>query len=589
MTSPAGLARPAAPPVAERPTGSGPLRAPRAESADVPRPRGIDGREEPGLAAEDRQDTERAPREYARWELWLAVFGVLLGTGVATIGLYSSFGALYDKAALPAAVGGWGWSDPWMLPVGVDSSILAFGIVNLLLIRTRRRLWWVKWVPRGGTVITIYLNWEAANTVPAQLGHAALAALWVVFSEIAAHLYAAHIGEAHGEQRMGRIRLSRWLLNPFATFRIWRLMRLEEMTSYEDALAHHKRWMVYKQRLAAKYESRRWHRKAAQEELAPFQLAKVGLSVEEALAEPLLEEVREQQRLAAAAFQRAEAEIQKVDADVQIRTAQIQAEVKRIRAEGELEIAKAAAERAARAGIQKAEAAFQLAEAERRADIALVQERTRARAQQLAVEAEQRRTQARIDAEKAQVSWRLEQQRLNASAMEEERRALADAALRAAQEEADLKAATARQERQAAEDEAARMKAVEEVAESAARAAEHRARELKAAEEQQHAREEAAASQEREAASLEAAAEYRARVAECEARAVEAAAMARMTQVDWDVQRVAAMIRARGSEAVTTKVIEDELGVSAGTAHDRKQRAVQLLNEMDDTPQQQAV
>lgn len=555
-----------------------PAAVEQTDAQDAPAPRPLAGPLQGEPQTESAADASVPDTDvYATWELWLAAFGVLLGTAVATIGLYSSFGALYNKAALPASEGGWGWTDPWMLPVGIDTSILAFGIVNLLLIRTRRQLWWVKWVPRGGTVITIYLNWEAAATVPAQLGHAALAALWVVFSEIAAHLYAAHIGEAHGEQRMGKIRLSRWLLAPFTTFRIWRLMRLDEITSYEDALAHHKSWMVYKQRLAAKYKTRLWRGKATQEELAPFQLARVGLSVEEALVQPLLEEVRDQQRLASAAFQRAEAEIQKVDADVQIRTAQIQAEVKRIQAEGELQIAKATAEQAARAAIQKAEAAFQLAEAERQSDLALVQDQAQARAQELADETEKRRLHARIDAEKTQATWRLEQQQLANQTAEEERRLEFERAQRTAQEDADLKAATARQARQIAEEEAARLKAGEEAAESRARAAEHAAQAMKAAEEEQRAREEAADSQAREAAALEAAAESQARIAENEARAVEAAAKARMPQAEWDAHRVAAMIQNRGENAVTMQVITDELGVSVGTAHNRKERAMELL------------
>ncbi|MFH0246149.1 DUF2637 domain-containing protein [Streptomyces sp. HK10] len=528
------------------------------------------------IAADDWQSAPAA-RAYARWEIALAVFGVLVGTGVATIGLYSSFGALYTKAALPAEEGGWEWSDPWILPVGIDASILAFGIVNLLLIRARKKLWWVKWVPRGGTVVTIYLNWEAANTLPAQIGHAALAALWVVFSEIAAHLYAAHIGAADGVRRMDKIRLERWVLAPFTTYRIWRLMRLDEITSYAQALALHKSWLVYRQRLAAKYGTRWWRHKASQEELAPFQLARVGLSVEEALAQPLLEEVREQQRQADAAFQRAEAAIQQVDADVQIRNAQIQAEVRRIQAEGELEIAKTAAEQAARAEIQKAEAAFQLAEAERQADLELVQERAQARAQELAAEADKRQALATIEAEKAQAKWQVEQQRLINEAREEERRMALENRLRAAQEEADLKAATARQERQVDEDEKARAQAAEEAAEHRARAAEQEAKALKADEEAQRAREEIAASQLREAQAAKEAAEHRARAAEYEARASEAASWAKMSPAEWQAHRVAAMIQARGADGVKVEMVAEEFGVSTGTAHNRIQRAQELL------------
>ncbi len=178
---------------------------------------------------------------------------------------------------------------------------------------------------------------------------------------------------------------------------------------------------------------------------------------------------------------------------------QIQAEVDKIRAKGQLELAHTEASNAAKAEIQEAKAAFQLAEAGQQADITLVQEHAQARAAELTAEAGQRRTQARIDAEMAQLRWRLEQQEPQSQASEEERRVQAGAVLRAASEEADVKA-VAHQERQAAEEDAARMKAQEEAAESTARMPEHHARELKAAEDAQLARESAAASKEREAA-----------------------------------------------------------------------------------------
>lgn len=561
MTIPADLVRPGA----EAAPGPDRVRAQVAEDDEI-------------MQAGDGQAVEEG-RSYAKWELWLAVFGVLLGTGVAVLGLYSSFGALYDKAELPASEGGWGWEDPWLLPVGIDLSILAFGIVNLLLIRALRPLWWVKWVPRAGTVMTIYLNWEAANTLPAQIGHAALAALWVIFSEIAAHLYAAHIGESHGARRMGKIRLSRWLCQPATTLRIWTLMRADEITDYEEALAHHKQWMVYKQRLASKYESRFWRRKAVQAELAPFQLARVGLSVEEALAVPLMEEVRETQRLANAAFQRAEAEIQKVEADVQIGTARIQAEVDKIRAQGRLEIAKAEAEREAQAEIQRAEADFQLREAERQHSLKLAEDEAAAKAQDLADETEKRRTLARIEREKTQASWSLEQQQMAVEATENEQRIRADIAARAERDELARAAGIAEEQQRLAEAEAARLKALEEGAESERKAAEHRAATVNASLQEQLDKQAIAQSETDTASEKANALEHRARAAELEARAVEYAARARMNQVEWDTQRVAAMIQARGEIAVTIRVIEDELGISTGSAHDRKQRAVQLLKE----------
>ncbi|MFJ5142741.1 DUF2637 domain-containing protein [Streptomyces sp. NPDC088707] len=555
--------------------------------ADAARPPGIPlpaDADAPGLHPGDQEsdehvDKQSVERAYAKWELWLAGFGAFLGTAVAVLGLYSSFGALYDKAKLPAAEGGWAWDSPWLLPVGIDVSILAFGIINLLLIRSGRPLWWIKWVPRGGTIATIYLNWEAANTVPAQIGHAALAALWVIFSEIAAHLYAAHIGETTGARRMGKIRLSRWLTQPRTTWLIWKLMRQEEITSYEDALAQHQEWMVYAQQLASKYQTRRWRRRATQKELAPFQLRRVGLSVEEALAVPLMEDVRETKRLAEAAVQRAEAEIQKVKADVQIQTTRIQAEVDRIRAEGRLKIAKAEAEREAQAEIQKAEADAQLREAQRQHALKLAEDKAAAEAQDLADETEKRRTSARIEREKAQAKWGLEQQRMASEATEETRRIQADAAARFEREEAARRAGIVEAEQREARAETDRRKALADAAEHERREAEQRAQAVNAVKQEQLDKEEIAASAAREEKAKAEAAEHEARAAEHVARAVEYAAQARMNQAEWDAHRVAAMIQARGESAVTIRVISEELGISTGSAHDRRTRAVQLLEK----------
>ncbi|MEU0276754.1 hypothetical protein ABZ129_34000, partial [Streptomyces sp. NPDC006307] len=200
-----------------------------------------------------------------------------------------------------------------------------------------------------------------------------------------------------------------------------------------------------------------------------------------------------------------------------------------------------------------------------------------AEAQQLADETEKRRTLAQIEREKAQASWGLEKQQMVTEATEAERRIQADAAARAQRDETARKAGIAEQEQRRAEAEAAAKKALEEAAEHERKEAEHRAATLNAAKQEQLEREEIAASKAREEAAIEEAAERRARAAEHEARAVKAAALARMSQVEWDVHRVVAMIQARGESAVTVRVIADELGISTGSAQDRKTRAVELL------------
>ncbi|MFG2676911.1 DUF2637 domain-containing protein [Streptomyces sp. NPDC048445] len=163
-------------------------------------------------------------------ELVLVVGIVLAAATVSTLGLLSSYTALETKAAT------WGWDWPWLLPVGIDVAIPAFTGASLILIRMGMELRWIRWVPRALTAVTVYLNWQASSTAGGRLGHAALTLLWVIFSEIASHVYGTRIGAVTGKKRMETVRRSRWILAPIPTARLRRRMILWEITSYKEAL-----------------------------------------------------------------------------------------------------------------------------------------------------------------------------------------------------------------------------------------------------------------------------------------------------------------------------------------------------------------
>ncbi|MFJ6645828.1 DUF2637 domain-containing protein [Streptomyces sp. NPDC091290] len=160
----------------------------------------------------------------------LAGVGALAAAGVGALGLISSFDAVSAAAAR------WGFGEPWMLPVGIDVAIPVFTVANLLLIRMDMALTWVRFVPWVLTLITCGLNVAAGYDVWAKVAHGTMPLLWVVFSEIGAHIYAVRIGAATG-RRMEKVRFSRWLLAPLSTFALWRRMTLWEVTSYGVALA----------------------------------------------------------------------------------------------------------------------------------------------------------------------------------------------------------------------------------------------------------------------------------------------------------------------------------------------------------------
>jgi hypothetical protein len=165
----------------------------------------------------------------SRGERLLLAGAAVMGVGVGGVGLALSFDTV------SAAGAAWGFATPQMLPLAIDLAIPVFTIVNLLLIRMDMALSWVRWVPWALTLVTCWLNIDAGSSVSARVAHGTMPLLWVVLSEVAAHVYAARAALISG-RRMEKIRRSRWLLAPITTFALWRRMTLWETTSYADAL-----------------------------------------------------------------------------------------------------------------------------------------------------------------------------------------------------------------------------------------------------------------------------------------------------------------------------------------------------------------
>ncbi|MGW2352119.1 DUF2637 domain-containing protein [Actinacidiphila glaucinigra] len=177
----------------------------------------------------------------------------LLGVGVGGVGLAMSFDTV------SAAGARWGFATPEMLPLAIDLAIPVFTVVNLLLTRLDIALSWVRFVPWALTLVTCWLNIAAGHSVSAKIAHGTMPLLWVVLSEVVAHVYAARIGAVTG-RRMEKIRRSRWLLAPVSTFVLWRRMTLWEITSYGDALARERERQLARADLRERH-GRRWRSK----------------------------------------------------------------------------------------------------------------------------------------------------------------------------------------------------------------------------------------------------------------------------------------------------------------------------------------
>ncbi|MFD9000879.1 DUF2637 domain-containing protein [Streptomyces sp. NPDC059582] len=211
-------------------------------------------------------------------EMGLAGVGALAAAGVGALGLISSFDAV-SAAALR-----WGFGEPWMLPVGIDVAIPVFTVANLLLIRMDMALAWVRFVPWALTLITCGLNIAAGQGMWAKVAHGTMPLLWVVFSEIGAHIYAVRIGAATG-RRMEKIRFSRWLLAFPSTFALWRRMTLWEVTSYSEALKREKERQLARADLRERY-GRKWRSKTPRRERVMLRMGELAPTTEQETPAP---------------------------------------------------------------------------------------------------------------------------------------------------------------------------------------------------------------------------------------------------------------------------------------------------------------
>jgi len=519
--------------------------------------------------------TPVASLSFSKGETALAIFAALTAASVSGIGLYSSYDAVKKKAQLPTSRGGWGWgAEAWMLPIGVDLSILAFSLINLLLIRADRPAAWIKWIPRLGAAGTIYLNWNSGSSLPAQIGHAILAGLWVVFSEIGAHLYAAHIGEAKGRVRMDRIRVSRWFLQPVSTARIAHYMKSYEQPSYTEALRRDQEWRVYRAMLRQDHGPL-WRFKAPSDKLAPLQLASHGLTLEAALEVPDLQEEKAELRRQSARLRKASAEVQRIEAESVLAAKKLQAKTLEVEAEGRLKVAAAKAETAASIEVQKAEADLQVHQARAQASIRKVSDEAAAEARSIEEKDERRRTEAARQREIDQFKWEMERKRLTHERQVEEDALSAEAELketaeiarqRKAAQEADREAAQA--ERDAATLRAEAAEAEKDEAEALRKATEHRA---KAAE----AESEEMAAKRRAADDKKAAADAHLKAAQAEKEAAAAEAEARLPEPERQAREIAAMLHVEPN--LTLEELVNRYGFSLATASGRRKRALQIL------------
>ncbi|MCX5345855.1 DUF2637 domain-containing protein [Streptomyces atratus] len=194
---------------------------------------------------------------------------------IAAIGFAGSYAAVRELA-LQKGFGNFSL----VFPIGIDAGICVLLALDLLLTWLRipfpllRQTAWLL------TAATIAFNGAAAWPDPLGVGmHAVIPVLFVVSVEAARHAV-GRIADITADKHMEGVRLTRWLLSPVPTFRLWRRMKLWELRSYEQVIKLEQDRLIYQARLQARF-GRNWRRKAPVESLMPLRLAKYGVPLAE--------------------------------------------------------------------------------------------------------------------------------------------------------------------------------------------------------------------------------------------------------------------------------------------------------------------
>ncbi|MFD9952455.1 DUF2637 domain-containing protein [[Kitasatospora] papulosa] len=162
-----------------------------------------------------------------------------------------------------------------VFPIGLDAGIVVLLALDLLLSWLHMPFPMLRPTAWLLTAATIAFNGAAAWPDPVGTGmHAVIPVLFVMSVEAGRHAV-GRIAEITADRDMDSIRLSRWLLSPLPTFKLWRRMKLWELRSYEEVIKLEQDRLVYRARLQADY-GRRWRWKAPVDKRLQLRLVRYG-------------------------------------------------------------------------------------------------------------------------------------------------------------------------------------------------------------------------------------------------------------------------------------------------------------------------
>lgn len=288
---------------------------------------------------------EREPLSRGRKALIAVVI-----TGAVVIAAIG-FAGSYTAVSRLAAAKGFGWFS-YGFPIGIDAGIVVFLALDLVLAGFRMQYALLRPAAWFLTAATIAFNGTAAwgDWVAVSM-HGIIPLLFVVLTEAARHAVGRLADIATGN-RIESPPVIRWILSPLSTFRIWRSMRLWQLTSYADVIKRQRELAAFRAKLRTRY-GRSYRRKITGAERLALRLSRFGTPVAEALAEAeatrrteaLQAEAEAEARREAEAKQRAEAEaLHLADIEQRARIAEAEAAADLAAFQAEQRVAEAKAE-----------------------------------------------------------------------------------------------------------------------------------------------------------------------------------------------------------------------------------------------------
>ncbi|WP_228994398.1 DUF2637 domain-containing protein [Streptomyces sp. DH8] len=354
--------------------------------------------------------------------IWTAVICALVLAAIGFVGSYTAVRKLAEEKDFG--------SFSHAFPIGIDAGIIVFLALDLILCHKRMPLPPLRWVAWALTAATVFYNASAGDKgitedPLAAAMHATIPILFIGSAEAARH-YIARLAQITADKHIDGVPLTRWLVAPLSSLRIWRRMRLWNIRSYETVINLEQEVRIYRAQLK-KEHGRRWRRKAGADQILVLELAASGMSVAEAIDLPYREA---QKRTEAEAKRNAEA---RAEAEAK-REAEVRAELEATKAEAKRRAELAEAEAAEAEARTRSEAAAEVArlevEAKRRAETEaarLLVAETEAKLATIARAEEAARSEAELKRRQQQA----EVDRLNAEQQARDAEAQAEAARQA--------------------------------------------------------------------------------------------------------------------------------------------------------------